>query len=108
MAAAFGLGSYLDPRDSDVPGNAAMVVAFDTGVAVVAGLVLFPALFAFGMDPDQLFHGAGLLFVTMTVAVSLVLLGAFGVGTGNPVVFLGWSSVVIALHVVLFLRRAPG
>ena len=105
MAAAFGLGSYLDPRDSDVPGNAAMVVAFDTGVAVVAGLVLFPALFAFGMDPDQ---GAGLLFVTMTVAVSLVLLGAFGVGTGNPVVFLGWSSVVIALHVVLFLRRAPG
>ena len=158
MAAAFGLGSYLDPRDSDVPGNAAMVVAFDTGVAVVAGLVLFPALFAFGMDPDQ---GAGLLFVTMTalfhempgggvfgaasfffllvagftfrdetnrgtaglvtvsgwwrplirfvipVAVSLVLLGAFGVGTGNPVVFLGWSSVVIALHVVLFLRRAP-
>ena len=48
-----------------------------------------------------------LIRFVIPVAVSLVLLGAFGVGTGNPVVFLGWSSVVIALHVVLFLRRAP-
>ncbi len=63
MAGAFGLGSYLDRDRSDVPGNAALVVGFDTAIAVVAGLVLFPALFAFGMDPDQ---GAGLLFVTMT------------------------------------------
>ena len=63
MAGAFVMGSYLNRRDTDVPGNTALVVAFDTGVAVVAGLVLFPALFAFGMDPDQ---GAGLLFITMT------------------------------------------
>ncbi len=63
MAGAFGLGSYLDRTNSDVPGNAALVVGFDTAIAVIAGLVLFPALFAFGMDPDQ---GAGLLFVTMT------------------------------------------
>ena len=63
MAGGFVMGSYLNRRDTDVPGNTALVVAFDTGVAVVAGLVLFPALFAFGMDPDQ---GAGLLFITMT------------------------------------------
>ena len=63
MAGGFVMGSYLNPRNTDVPGNTALVVAFDTGVAVVAGLVLFPALFAFGMDPDQ---GAGLLFITMT------------------------------------------
>ena len=62
MAAAFGLGSYLDPEASDVPGNAALVVTFDTAMAVLAGFVLFPALFAFGMDPDQ---GSALLFVTM-------------------------------------------
>jgi NSS family neurotransmitter:Na+ symporter len=62
MAAAFGFGSYLDPARSDVPGSAAIVVAFDTMVAFIAGLVIFPALFAFGLEPDA---GPGLLFVTM-------------------------------------------
>ncbi len=62
MAAAFGFGSYLHPTESDVPGSAAIVVAFDTLVAFIAGLVLFPALFAFGLEPDA---GPGLLFVTM-------------------------------------------
>ncbi len=63
MAAAFGLGGYLDPERSDVPGNAAIVVVFDTAIAVLAGLVIFPALFAFDLEPDA---GPGLLFVTMT------------------------------------------
>jgi NSS family neurotransmitter:Na+ symporter len=62
MAAAFGFGSYLHAQRSDVPGNAVLVVAFDTGVAFIAGLVIFPALFAFGIPPDS---GPGLLFVTM-------------------------------------------
>jgi NSS family neurotransmitter:Na+ symporter len=62
MSAAFGFGSYMK-RDMDIPGNAAIVVACDTGVAFLAGLVIFPALFAFGIDPDS---GARLLFVTMT------------------------------------------
>ncbi len=62
MAAAFGFGSYLDTANSDVPGSAAIVVAFDTMVAFIAGLILFPALFAFGLEPDA---GPGLLFVTM-------------------------------------------
>ncbi len=63
MAASFGLGSYLHPDDSDVPGNAALVVACDTFIAFLAGLVIFPALFAFGLQPET---GPGLLFVTMT------------------------------------------
>ncbi len=63
MAAGFVYGSYLDPGRSDVPGGAAKIVAFDTLAAVLAGLVIFPALFAFGLDPDS---GPGLLFVTMS------------------------------------------
>jgi NSS family neurotransmitter:Na+ symporter len=63
MAATFALGSYLDRESSDVPGNAALIVAADVGVAVLAGLVMFPALFAFGLEPDA---GPGLLFLTMT------------------------------------------
>ena len=63
MAVAFGFGSYLNPKDSDVPGSVAIVVACDTLVAFIAGLVIFPALFAFGLEPDA---GPGLLFLTMT------------------------------------------
>jgi len=63
MAAAFALGSFLDRDASDVPGNAMIVVACDTLVAVLAGLVMFPALFAFGLEPDA---GPSLLFLTMT------------------------------------------
>ena len=62
MAGAFGFGSYLDRHKTDVPGNAALVVGFDTAVAFIAGLVIFPALFAFGIAPDS---GPSLLFVTM-------------------------------------------
>ena len=62
MAVAFGFGSYLDPEQSNVPGSAALVVMFDTGVAVLMGFVIFPTLFAFGMTPDS---GPGLLFITM-------------------------------------------
>ena len=99
MAAAFGLGSYLDRRDSDVPGNATLVVAFDTGVAVVAGLVLFPALFAFGMDPDQ---GAGLLFVTMTSLFQQMPGGVvFGVAFFFLMIIAGFTSQVAVFEILV-------
>jgi len=63
MAAAFAYGSYLDPDKSDVPGNVLLVVLLDMLAAFLAGLVIFPALFAFGLSPDA---GASLLFVTMS------------------------------------------
>ncbi len=62
MATAWGFGSYLNRQHTDVPGSAAIVVACDTGIAFIAGLVIFPALFAFGIEPDS---GPRLLFVTM-------------------------------------------
>ena len=63
MAGAFAYGSYLHKTESDLPGGAIQVVAFDTLAAFIAGLVIFPALFSFGLEPTA---GAGLLFVTMT------------------------------------------
>ena len=99
MATAFGLGSYLDRTGSDVPGNAAIVVAFDTGVAVVAGFVLFPALFAFGMDPDQ---GAGLLFVTMTSLFQQMPGGAvFGAAFFFLLLVAGFTSQVAVFEILV-------
>lgn len=99
MAGAFGLGSYLDRRTSDVPGNAALVVAFDTGVAVVAGLVVFPALFAFGMNPDQ---GAGLLFVTMTSLFQQMPGGVvFGAAFFFLMIIAGFTSQVALFEIIV-------
>ena len=63
LAAAFGFGSYMNRESTDVPGGVAIVVLADTMVAFVAGLVIFPALFSFGLEPNE---GPGLLFLTMT------------------------------------------
>jgi neurotransmitter:Na+ symporter, NSS family len=73
MAGGWVYGSYLKPESSDVPGGAATVVAFDAFVAFTAGLVMFPAVFAFGLAPDS---GPGLLFLTMSNVFARAPFGA--------------------------------
>jgi NSS family neurotransmitter:Na+ symporter len=54
-------GSYL-PKHHHLP-TAGMIIAFgDTLFAIVAATIIFPAVFSFGMSPDQ---GPGLAFVTL-------------------------------------------
>lgn len=54
-------GSYIG-RDRRLMGEAINVAVLDTVVAFVAGLVIFPSAFAFGVDPGQ---GPALIFVTL-------------------------------------------
>lgn len=65
-------GSYVDGREDLHQGSVAVAVA-DAGVALVAGAVVIPALFAFGL-PVQ--GGAGLLFVTLPAVLNRMPLGA--------------------------------
>lgn len=58
----FIYGSYLK-KDSNIPEDALMIVGFDTLAALIAGLMIFPAIFAFGLPVDS---GPNLLFVTMS------------------------------------------
>lgn len=58
----FIYGSYLR-KDSNIPGDALLVVGTDTSAALLAGFVMFPAIFALGLEPGQ---GSRLLFVTMS------------------------------------------
>lgn len=51
-----------ESKERTLFGSALKISAGDTAVALLAGLVIFPAAFAFGVKPDQ---GPGLLFVTM-------------------------------------------
>jgi len=54
-------GSYIGKRE-DMPANAFRVATADTLVSILAGLAIFPAVFAFGFEPDA---GPSLLFITI-------------------------------------------
>lgn len=54
-------GSYLS-KDRSITGEAISITALDTFVAVMAGLIIIPSCFAFGIDPGA---GPGLVFVTL-------------------------------------------
>ncbi len=61
MGAILTYGSYLSRRVF-LPGAAVSVTALDTTIALLAGVLIFPAVFAFGVDPAA---GPGLTFITL-------------------------------------------
>ena len=60
-------------KSENLEKNAAIVAAADTLVAVMAGVCIFPAVFAYGLEPGQ---GPGLLFSTMVTVFQNM--GGFG------------------------------
>lgn len=54
-------GSYIG-KERALTGEAISVTLLDTSVAIMAGLIIFPACFAFGINPGE---GPGLVFVTL-------------------------------------------
>ncbi|MFV0478063.1 MAG: sodium-dependent transporter [Parahaliea sp.] len=64
MGGMMTYGSYL-PRNISITQSVLIVVMADTLVAVLAGLVIFPAVFHYGLDPAA---GVGLIFKTLPVA----------------------------------------
>ncbi|MBQ7196936.1 MAG: sodium-dependent transporter [Synergistaceae bacterium] len=54
-------GSYID-KDRRLFGESVLVSGLDTFVAITAGLIIFPACFAYGINPGA---GPGLIFVTL-------------------------------------------
>jgi NSS family neurotransmitter:Na+ symporter len=61
MAVFVTYASYTS-RDLRIPKSAAAVIAGDTLFAIVAGLAIFPVVFAFGMNPQA---GPQLAFITL-------------------------------------------
>ena len=71
IAAMEIFGSYIDKKRS-LTGEAISVTALNTVVAILAGLIIFPACFAYGVSPDQ---GPSLVFVTLPVVFGQMPLG---------------------------------
>ena len=54
-------GSYIDKKHT-LTGESARIIILDTFVAIMSGLIIFPACFAYGVNPGA---GPQLLFITM-------------------------------------------
>lgn len=67
-------GSYMT-RDVNIGRSAVIIAGADSGVAILAGLAIFPIVFAYGLDLGQ---GPGLIFATLPIA--------FGQMTGGVII----------------------
>lgn len=64
MGLMLGFGAYLG-RDVSIARSAVVIAVLDTAVALLAGIAIFPLVFAHGLDPAE---GPGLIFVTLPIA----------------------------------------
>ncbi|MDH3283831.1 MAG: sodium-dependent transporter, partial [Acidobacteriota bacterium] len=98
LGAMITYGSYL-PRRENLWTSGATVAFFDTSIALLAGVIIFPALFAAGGDPAA---GPGLVFVTMpTVFNALPGSTLVGVAFYSLLVIAALTSTISLLEVVV-------
>ena len=64
MGAIMAYGAYM-PSGSSVVGTATTIAVLDTSVALMSGLVIFPLVFANGLESAA---GPGLMFITLPIA----------------------------------------
>ncbi|MDH3533120.1 MAG: sodium-dependent transporter [Gammaproteobacteria bacterium] len=64
MGAVMAYGAYL-PEETSIAGSSVAVAIADTTIATLAGLVIFPLVFANNLDPAD---GPGLVFITLPLA----------------------------------------
>jgi NSS family neurotransmitter:Na+ symporter len=106
MGAIMTYGAYVDKRQS--LGMATVAIGLgDLIYAFLAGLIIFPTTFAFGLEPSQ---GPGLVFVALPAAFSAMPLGwLFGGLFFLLLSFAALTSTVSLLEVpVAFVREAFG
>jgi NSS family neurotransmitter:Na+ symporter len=95
MGLMMGFGAYL-PRDISIARSAVIIASADTGVAIIAGLAIFPVVFANGLDPAE---GPGLVFVSLPIAFGSVTGGlVFGTLFFILLFFAALTSVIGVLE----------
>lgn len=89
-------GLYI-ARDQSIPQSAGIVAAADTGVALIAGLAIFPIVFQFGLEPGG---GPGLMFQTLPLGFSQMPFGSvFGIAFFLMAFFAALTSSISLLEV---------
>ena len=123
IAAMEIFGSYMS-RDNTLAGEAARICGLDTFVAIMSGLIIFPACFSFGVQPDagpslifitlpKVFANmaggrlwGGLFFLFMTFASFSTVIAVFENLQANAIDNFGWSRKKASVVNCLFLLAA--
>jgi NSS family neurotransmitter:Na+ symporter len=91
MGAIMVYGSYL-PGNASIAKTSIAVSLMDTLVALLAGMAIFPIVFANGLEPGA---GPGLIFQTLPIAFGHMEYGAFfGMLFFLLLVFAAWTSAI--------------
>ena len=104
-------GAYM-PKEISIPTSALIIGITDSLVAFLAGLMIFPLVFAFGLDPGQ---GPGLIFVSLPHAFQAMPGGALVGGIFFALLaFAAITTIIAALEPLVAyceerfgLRRLP-
>jgi len=95
MGAIMVYGSYL-PDDASIGHTSVSIALADTLVAIMAGLAIFPLVFAYGLEVGS---GPGLIFVTLPIAFGQMPYGQiFGTGFFILLLFAAWTSSISLLE----------
>lgn len=91
MGAVMAYGAYL-PEESNIGTTSVTVVIADTSIALLAGLVIFPIVFANGLAPNE---GPGLIFQSLPLAFGSMKGGViFGTLFFVLLSFAAWTSAI--------------
>jgi len=103
MGAIMVYGSYM-PKNVSIGSTVLMIAFLDTLVALVAGLIIFPIVFANQLEPST---GPGLLFVTLPIAFGQMNFGSlFATLFFILVSFAAWTSSISLIEpAVAWLER---
>ena len=91
MGAIMMYGSYM-PNNASIAKTTLIIALMDTLVALMAGMAMFPLVFANGLEVGS---GPGLLFITLPIAFGEIFAGSFfGTLFFILVVFAAWTSSI--------------
>lgn len=99
MGSIMAYGAYL-PADASVGRTGAMVAVSDTFVAIVAGLAVFPIVFANGLDPEG--GGPGFIFTTLPHAFAAMEFGyLYAVAFFGLLSVAAWTSSISLMEPIV-------
>ena len=104
MGAVMAYGAYL-PEETSIAGSSVAVAIADTSIATLAGLVIFPLVFANNLDPAD---GPGLVFITLPLAFGQMPGGVvFSTLFFMLLSFAAWTSAISLMEpaVALLVER---
>jgi len=91
MGALMAYGAYL-PEETSIISTSVTVVIADTIIAILAGLIIFPVVFANGLSPSD---GPGLMFDTLPLAFGQMNGGVvFATVFFSLLAFAAWTSAL--------------